>query len=219
MKVYFFIVLILVSKAVDAQVSVKDEPNHAVVFENQYVRILDVRLKPGDTTLYHMHQTPSVFLCYSKTRMGNQEQGKEQTQSESQKGSAWYRSFAKTVQIHRVWNRDSVPFHTVDIEILASKTGIAVKRIEKANLELIADEERVRIYKIELLPKSIFQLKSNPTQFILSPVEGKIEVSILRGRKNKLKGGECLWIDRNQSFKVTNISNIKVFGYLFEIKP
>jgi hypothetical protein len=33
--------------------TVRNEPRHHNVFENEFARILDVYLAPGDTTLYH----------------------------------------------------------------------------------------------------------------------------------------------------------------------
>ena len=38
-----------------AQIPVSIEPRHHKVFENEYVRVLDVHIVPGDTTLFHKH--------------------------------------------------------------------------------------------------------------------------------------------------------------------
>jgi hypothetical protein len=39
-----------------------DAPNHEVITENEYVRILWVTLQPGTTCIPHTHQWPSIIL-------------------------------------------------------------------------------------------------------------------------------------------------------------
>ena len=55
-----------------AQVPVREEPHHKPVLENDYVRLLDVHIKPGDTTLYHIHAAPSVIVHITKSTIGIQ---------------------------------------------------------------------------------------------------------------------------------------------------
>ena len=64
--------LILYSSILTAQVQVSKEPHHKNVLENKYIRLLDVWIKPGDTTLFHMHSTPSLFLFLTDTYAGSQ---------------------------------------------------------------------------------------------------------------------------------------------------
>jgi hypothetical protein len=39
--------------------------HHRPVLENDYVRVLDVRIAPGDTVPAHQHDLPSVFITLS----------------------------------------------------------------------------------------------------------------------------------------------------------
>ena len=55
-----------------AQVPVREEPRHKPVLENEYFRLLDVWLSAGDTTMYHIHATPSLFVILSSTRTASQ---------------------------------------------------------------------------------------------------------------------------------------------------
>jgi quercetin dioxygenase-like cupin family protein len=57
--------IVFYSIAIKAQVQVREEPRHRPVLENKYIRLLDVWLPPGDTTLFHIHSTPSVFVILS----------------------------------------------------------------------------------------------------------------------------------------------------------
>ena len=81
-----------------AQVHVRNEPRHHNVFENEFVRILDVHLGPGDTTLYHLHNTPSVFIIFTNTNVGSQLIGKQP----QKKGPMLQVRFRTTVLIYHV---------------------------------------------------------------------------------------------------------------------
>src|SRR5689334_22094332 len=105
-KIYFFIAAIFLSQLTTAQPAVRNEPRHHNVFENDYVRILDVFLPPHDTTQFHIHNTPSVFIMLTKTSTGSQLAGKQPSKDVSVAGSFWYDSLV-TPRIHRVWNEDS----------------------------------------------------------------------------------------------------------------
>ena len=65
-KIYFILLAFHSFLFANAQPAVKDEPRHHNVFENEYIRILDVFLPPNDTTQYHIHSTPSVFTTFTK---------------------------------------------------------------------------------------------------------------------------------------------------------
>src|SRR4029077_12311496 len=72
---YFFAVLLLLIACVNtyAQVPVREEPHHKTVLLNNYIRLIDVHLNPHDTTMYHIHATPSVIVFISRSLMGTQD--------------------------------------------------------------------------------------------------------------------------------------------------
>ena len=47
----------------DAVIAAPD--HHTVLLENDYVRVLDTRIEPGDTTPVHTHRWPSVYHVLS----------------------------------------------------------------------------------------------------------------------------------------------------------
>ena len=69
--------ILLCSSVLIAQVQVSKEPRHKKVLENKYIRLLDVWLQPGDTTLFHIHSTPSVFLQFTNTAIAIQVKGQD----------------------------------------------------------------------------------------------------------------------------------------------
>ena len=95
---------------------VKDEPRHHNIFENNYVRILDVHIKPGDTTLYHIHATPSVFISFTKTKVGSNIINQPVSSSINTIGNISYDSL-KTPRVHRVFMKKKVRFYFMDVEV------------------------------------------------------------------------------------------------------
>ena len=48
------------------------EPHYHVLFENQYVKVMDVRIDPGDTTAYHTHFHDDVFIRLTSSQTQSQ---------------------------------------------------------------------------------------------------------------------------------------------------
>ncbi len=133
-----------------AQVPVKNEPRHKVVLENEYVRLIDVHIPPGDTTLYHVHALPSVVVVITKALTGSQVMGENPTSpGESQPGNTWFAAYNEKPITHRVFNAGDTMFHVMDIELVKEKIDTGICKIEKQNGgELLWEEKTVRCYKL-----------------------------------------------------------------------
>lgn len=53
------------------------EPSHQLVFEQEHLRILDVRVVPGVTSEYHSHHFATVYLMLQDALMQSQDEGQE----------------------------------------------------------------------------------------------------------------------------------------------
>lgn len=58
-------------------VPIVQEPRHRVVFESGTTRIHDVQIPPGDTTLYHIHDTAILYVPISRSQTRSQVLGGE----------------------------------------------------------------------------------------------------------------------------------------------
>jgi hypothetical protein len=59
----------------DRVVPVHEEPRHRQVFETTGTRVLDIRIPPGDTTLFHTHSDPVLYVTMSTSRTRGQNLG------------------------------------------------------------------------------------------------------------------------------------------------
>jgi hypothetical protein len=176
---------ILYSSVLTAQVQVSKESHHKNVLENKYIRLLDVWINPGDTTLFHIHSTPSLILLLTNTEVGSQIMGREWTKSRNEMGKASYRSFTNDTLIHRVGNFDTSVFHVTDIELLSSyKPNIPIQPL---TFTILFDNEKAVAYKLtqSSLDKKII---SNRRPMIAELVEGRevIYYDVLKKKKTKI---------------------------------
>ncbi len=205
------------SSVLTAQVQVSKEPLHKKVLENKYIRLLDVWLQPGNTTLFHIHSTPSVFLQFTNTNIGTQVKGQDWVKSQNIAGSASYRSFLNDTLVHRVSNWDTVPFHVTDIEILASYSSKTPHTV--LPFTVLFQNEKAVAYQ---LTNSSFreQIISSRGPLVAELVEGnEITFHDTKGKKStKIKTGKYLYIKPGKSFFFSTTKDEKINLVLFEIK-
>jgi quercetin dioxygenase-like cupin family protein len=99
-------------------VLVELEPHHHVIFENQYVRVLDVVVKPGETTLFHKHSLDNVAVILTGTTLKNQVAGLDWTERTTNDASVGFAAGTAKPYVHRISNAGSTVFHVLDVQIL-----------------------------------------------------------------------------------------------------
>ncbi len=205
----FSIVLISNLNALQAQILVHEEPRHRPVFQNKEIRILNVLVPPGDTSLYHMHTTPSFFIRLSNTITGSQVQGEAKKAGKSQSGEIRFENLAPpNNRVHRVWNADKDTFHVMDVELLMKKADFDQKPMVLPHLKLEIDTSWVRAYRLNLLKGIEFKSKNKKQSLVLVSLNTtKVEIS-KNGNKElqTLKPGSFFVLKRRQSFSVNNTS-------------
>src|SRR5688572_30071999 len=48
-----------------APVPMHEEPRHRLLLTHEQVRVMDVKIRPGDTTLFHIHDVPALYVAVS----------------------------------------------------------------------------------------------------------------------------------------------------------
>jgi hypothetical protein len=152
-----------------AQVPVSQEPRHHDVFENSHVRLLDVHIPPGDTSQIHIHSTPSVFLVLNQVRTGSQVISEEDHSKSPVKvyENLWFEGFYLQPRIHRVWNRDTVEFHVMDIELPNKNYIVIDPPILQKGFIYLFDEKPVRAYRLKLIPGQNITISSRKADILM----------------------------------------------------
>ncbi|HMJ47993.1 MAG TPA: hypothetical protein VK498_11735 [Ferruginibacter sp.] len=215
-KIIFLGVWMVFSANLIAQVPVSSEPRHHPVFENKYLRLLDVWIPPRDTSLFHTHSTPSLFLHLSNTYISSQLIGKEWIREQAIYGKTWFRSFSPDSMVHRVANLDKVPLHVIDIEILSGYDSLVT--FEPMSLPLIYENEKSYAYRLtdSTINSNIIQ---NRGPMVATLAAGS-KVHFYNANTNKsteILQGKYLYIEPGTSFYFIP-SKGEINLVLFEIK-
>ena len=67
----------VLGQAADTPVPLYQEPRHHVVYESPSMRIHDIQIPPGDTTLFHTHDTAILYVPIAASRTRSQVLGAE----------------------------------------------------------------------------------------------------------------------------------------------
>ena len=212
-----FFLILLGSMQSFAQVAVKDEPRHYPIIVNQFLRVLDVWIPPGDTTLFHIHATPSLFLQFTNTHTATQiKDSTWDNKGISIKGRAYYEDFS-TIRVHRVSNQDKNSFHVTDIEILSAFQPNDNRK--PLPFTLLFDNDKAFAYRITVLDHSrtVFQHRG---PIIAAMVEGKTIFLHEEGeqRDREISTGKFAYIKPGNSFYLWSDVKQELNLVLFELK-
>jgi hypothetical protein len=213
----FLPALLIVALSANAQVQVRNEPRHHNVLENKYFRVLDVNIPPHDTTLQHIHSTPSVVLIFTSTVTAIQLKGQGWVKSHSVPGSVFYRDFSKDTVIHKVSNWDTTPYHVTDIELLSAYGSKAGRK--PLPFKVLFDEDKAIAYRLTdtSINKKII---SNHGPMIAGLVAGD-DIILHDTTHNKtitIKAGKETYIPPGLSFYLSATSKKEINLVLFELK-
>jgi quercetin dioxygenase-like cupin family protein len=132
-------------------VPVSKEPHHHFKFENEFVRVYDVTVEPGDATLYHTHSNDYIFVNLTNTRLKAQTLGAAAIDLPVKIGQT---VFSKAPITHLVANPDTVPYRNITVEILKTprvETGKSPLAGVPGH-EIVLENDRIRIERLVLEP-------------------------------------------------------------------
>lgn len=205
-KIYFTGIGMLLSFFAIAQVAVKDEPRHHNVFENDHIRILNVFIPPHDTTEYHLHNTPSVFIVFTNTNVSSQLIGKQPQKGANIIGQLSYDNL-NTPRTHRVWNEDTSWFHVMDIELIGGKPKSNQPVLTNSFLQLVFNAPLANGYYIE--PGKNFELPATEVGYLLLSTGDAVLEYKTNGyiQRRIMKSGHYLWIEPGNPFSINSAGN------------
>jgi hypothetical protein len=214
----FFLVVLLSANVLfcSAQIQVSKEPRHHNVFENAWVRILDVHILPGDTSLIHKHSTPSVFMVLSTTKTGSQVIVEPEKANFSDE-RVWFEGFYTKPRIHRVWNSDTTEFHVVDMELPNKDPHPIDPPMEMTALKLLFDEKPVRGYRLTLAAQTSVRIPHRNAPILvvgLSNAAGNVTI----GNKAFIKKGDFLFVKPGKDINFDNKGDGEQSLAVFELK-
>lgn len=201
-------------------VPVEKEPRHRLKFENQYVRLFDVLILTGDTSLYHIHSHDGVSIRLSDSTILDEVLNGEKVIFMLKKGEVTFaaRPIAMT---HRVINNGPSDFRNIFIEILpAAFAQPVVNSPPLLGQRLLIDNDRVRAYRVVLEPGQSTQNTHNLNGISVVVSDSTIQTTV-SGKKpkaSKLRSGEYMWHDAGTTHMIKNIGSTLFEMVNFDLK-
>ena len=129
-----------------------NEPRHQTTFENEYLRVIDVKIPAGVVTLYHVHHLASVVVYLAKASNRSQTWGESTSSARSvSPGESRYVPYDEKPLTHQVTNPGPALFHVLDIELLKpAPSGTSAPAAAPSGAKLSWEEKRVRTYNVGL---------------------------------------------------------------------
>ncbi len=201
-----------------APVAVRNEPRHHKVFENEWLRVLDVHIAPGDTSLYHIHETPSVFIVLTNVRTGSDliREGSI-TQAPVTYGNLWFDGFYRGPRIHRVWNSDTAEFHVMDVELLHKEPAQTDSAWSRAGLQPLFDERPVRAYRFKDKGHKHTELAARSSPVLIVGLSGDGN-GLTVNKQPFRKKGDYLFIPAGHTIVLDNKANTPAELAVFQLK-
>ena len=149
----------------DAYVEVRDEPRHRRRFENRFVRVYDVLIPPGDTTLYHRHTEDTLYVAVNEATVRDRTFGEDgERTGTAPAGMILCRPHRSRPLIHQVHNMGEAEMRLIGAEIKDSPSdpsrpmadhldGDGLPAVlEAPGLRVALERDRLRAYELELGP-------------------------------------------------------------------
>jgi quercetin dioxygenase-like cupin family protein len=205
-------------------VPVESAPFHFQVFENDYVRFLNVLIPPGKVGAYHRHSIDFAQVIVEATdRLEATVLDKPMGLVSLKTGQVLFAGYSKAPLIHQVANAGQTSFHVMGIEILDSQPGrfSPSTRTDVPAYTSVLDNERVRGWRLVLQPGESAAPITQTAPGIRMVVQGGDTVEGARDEPDhelNLGRGDFVWQAAGTTRAVRNVGTSPVEWVEFELK-
>jgi hypothetical protein len=103
-----------------APIALTSEPHHHLALQNEYVKLYQVEVSPGDSVRLHRHDTDAISLSLSDSLVTVHSPGKPDVQQKLTSGQVRLQALGF---VHSTRVQGEAPFRNVTVELLLPQTG------------------------------------------------------------------------------------------------
>jgi mannose-6-phosphate isomerase-like protein (cupin superfamily) len=194
----FAAALLLAPKALLAQrvVHILEEPRHRTVWQDGDVRVLDVQINPGDTTLAHTHDSPIMYTFISSGSGSSNGRVSSNT------------NYASEPFTHSVSNAGPGLFRIIAIAHFGpGDPAVGGSRPDGLAGDPQLENQWFRSYRVELAPgqETTVHRHRNPA-LIVQVTEGSTQVTREDGITAELtRMGDWAWRNAESPYRIKNV--------------
>jgi len=197
------LMLVTLGAAQQSPVPVEEEPHHHLLFKNESVMVLRVKLLPGESTLFHTHLHDRVAVGLSDATVTSQQPGEPESTPALTKFGGVAASVSNGPYTHRVHNTGTVDFEVLDVELLNRPTkasGPAAGKVE-------AENPSARVYKWTLAPGATSAMHTHDRPYLIisaTPLVLKMTDPEGKSFTHEVKAGDVHWVDAKVTHSLAN---------------
>lgn len=198
--------------ATPSVVPIEQEPAHRLVLQNEYVRVFEVWLPPGETTLWHVHLHDGVSVRLTDATIEDQPKDGQAKTFRLRRGEVTYGA-TPTALTHQVRNVGETPFQNIYIELLPPHAVGADRTDVPPDPRVVFENERVRALRRILAPGESTTMHTHASRGVGVPVTaGRLEISTPEGAAKtvELKVGAVQWIEPGTTHRLKNVGDAPI---------
>jgi len=190
-------------------ITMDQEPHHHLALKNDYVKVFNVEVSPGDSIVLHRHDQDTIAIAIGEQLVTVGIPGKPDIH---QKNADAQVRLQASGYIHSTHVDGATPYHTVAVELLRPQTNfhnvcaniLAGQPLNCAPIPassnrvlLASDQTEVRMVQV-LAGQSANLAARAPAELIVALDAATISSASAREPERKLKPGDFLWLDSDQ---------------------
>jgi quercetin dioxygenase-like cupin family protein len=197
-------------------IEITAEPNHHLLFENQYVRVFKVDLAPHAAMLVHHHRHDYFFVALAPSSIENDIVGQAPVQHKFQEGET---VFVPGNFAHFAKNLSDRPLQVIAVELMKNDPAQlahkwdedrALHVLNGGTLDILFVKDGVRAADAQLNPGGVVpRHHHNGPHVVIAITDLNLRTDIEGGgsRTVQLKAGEAAWANGNVTHTVTNVGS------------
>jgi hypothetical protein len=186
------------------------EPRHHLVLETPGVRVMDVRIPPRDTTIYHHHEFATLYVAINVSVTDGQPIGRAWGGALPTDDPRWQpgaadvdSSYAATPLTHRVTNVGSGPFRLLAISVKDNAPVVHGGELP-GRLETTSSWFRWSRVALTANQSTEWFTATSPT-LVVQPLAGETEVVIDAMTERLSDAGAWRLVARGQRYRIRNV--------------
>jgi quercetin dioxygenase-like cupin family protein len=200
-------------------VPIENEPMHRLKLENEFIRVFDVLVPAGKTTLVHTHNFDGVGVRVSDAKMSEEFTDGRKNDFTAKWGVASYGS--GPAYSHKVINKGKTDFRNIYVEMKPRQpAGETVPPLIDLKAILI-DNSRVRVNRRVLKPGETTGPHTHALNCLSVAVyDAEVEISSsgAAARTIKAKAGDVVWQAAGTSHAIKNVGSTDFVAIEIELR-
>jgi quercetin dioxygenase-like cupin family protein len=199
-------------------ITMDQEPHHHLALHNDYVKVFNVEVMPGDSIVLHSHDQDTIAIAIGEQLVTVGIPGKTIPPSKNADGQV---RLQRAGYIHSTHVDGDTPYHTVAVELMQKQTSFhnlcaeilsgqplncpkVVIPIGASNVQPLLESDETRALLVRVLAHQSMKLGESPAaQVIVALDAASVSSGTAKGPEKALKPGDFVWMDAATSHAST----------------